>query len=623
MIQDLKNSGLTPDDMMAYTSPLIRKDGSLASYAIPYFGVDGNPIVDKDKIPAMWRARFKFPPFSKEQRYTQPSKEQLEKYGLPGHVPYINPLTLTLTGDALVCCEGEKKTAAVLKHVGVPAFGIGGCQMWRDPNSGSGIHPWIRDILKARGLNKILIVPDGDLYRYDICRAYGTFAHTLKAEGIEVEIVNPPGKIDDLIVAWGANAKENFQNLPRVDAGDLVQSPSSLAKRYNLAFREDNKGNISVLQHTSNIMTLMVEHSAFPKVWKNQDTNRMMMGDTQMTPGLTEMDIANYFQHNLGFDKVGHKIIISCLEALGKRNARSPFQEYIKSQVWDGKPRLDTWMTRLWGVEDSPYIREVSTKWLVSACARMDKPGTKLDWMMIVVGPQGTGKTSMPGIMFNGINLTLYGEHNDKDLHLLLHSSLCVGFDELDSFGKRESSNLKAMITRNEDAFRPPYGTSVEIFPRRFTLYGCGNRYEFLQHDPSGYRRYAIVEASKLLNFAGLESERDQLWAEAWHRYSTENLKYWEVEGASLEAEKYVVDHPLWGSLVDTVERWKKQRPEGMVYNGVLYITFMDILTALNLDPTKGNTTQSREISALMVQLIGKPKNTSGPKGVKKYYIVE
>lgn len=623
MEQDLKASGLTQKDIFAYTSVFIPRSEALAAYVIPYHDTDGKVLVDLNGYPSMIRRRYKYPPYSKEQRYDQPDAAQLNKLGLPSHMPYINPLTLSLGGDTLVCCEGEKKTAAVLKHLGLPAFGIGGFQMWRDPAGSGGVHPWIRELLKKKGLNRILIIPDGDLYRYDICRGYGTFAHALREEGIEVEIVNPPGKIDDLIVSWGADAKERFSGLPKVDPGELVQSSDSLADRYNLAFRKDDKGRVTVLQHTSNVMTLLEEHRAFPAIWRNNDNNRMMIGQEQMQPGLTEMTLANYFQHNLGFDKVNHKMIISCLEALGKRNARSPFLEYVRAQVWDGTPRLDTWMIRLWGAEDSIYTREVSAKWLISSCARMEKPGTKIDWIMIVIGPQGTGKTTMPGVMFNGQNLTLYGEHNDKDLHMLLHSSLCVGFDELDSFGKRESSNLKAMITRNEDAFRPPYGISVEIFPRRFTLYGCGNRSEFLQHDPSGYRRYGILSVDRLLDFSGLEAERDQLWAEAWARYSAGKDKYWEIEGASDHAQDHVIANPIEDMIFDVIDRWKKQRPEGMVKEGVLYISFTDVLMALNIDPTRTNTTQCREIGGILTARYGKLRNARGPRGNKKYYVVD
>lgn len=623
MIEDLRRSGLEPDDIFAYTTPLLRKDGASAGYGIPYFGLDGKPLVDREGFPVMWRARFKMPEFSKEQRYTQPSAEQLTKYELPSFIPYIHPKFFELEGDYIVCCEGEKKCASVVKHLRLPAFGIGGCYMWRDPDKSGAVHRWILKLAESRRLKKFVIIPDGDVMRYDICSAYGTFAHSLRTAGYEVEIVDTRGKIDDLLVQWGESARQNFGCLQRIDPTTLVQSPDLLAKRYNLAFSQDSKGVVKVHQHTANIMKLMEEHDAFPRLWRNTDTNRVMVGEVAAQPDLTEMEIANYFQHNLRFDKVTSRTVYSCIQALSRKNSRSPFLEYVRGQMWDGRQRIDSWLSRLWGTENTDYIKEVSTKWIVSACARLDKPGTKIDWMMIVIGPQGTGKTSMPGILFKGLNLTLYGEQNDKDFHMLLHSSLCVGFDELDSFGKKESSNLKAMITRNEDMFRPPYGASVEVFPRRFTLYGCGNRYEFLQHDPSGYRRYAVVEVDRLLDFGGLEAERDQLWAEAWAIYTRGGCRYWEVDGASREAEKYVVANPIEELIIEKVEHLKKTRPDGVVKDGKLYFTLSVLQTLMGMEPVKGNTYQNREMGAILLARYGKPQVARGPKGVQKYYILD
>lgn len=625
MEADLARSGLTPEDVMAYTTPLIKKEGATAAYSIPYFGLDGKPLVDKQGYPVMFRTRFRLPEFSKEQRYTQPSGETLVKHELPSILPYIHPATLSTSSDYIVCCEGEKKTGAVIKALGIQAFGIGGCQMWRDPSGSGSVHPWIRELVK--GKSKIVIIPDGDVLRYDICNAYGTFAAALRAEGIDVELLNPGGKIDDLLVLWKEDAKSNFANLPSLSPEELVQSPVSLAKRYNLAFKQNDKGVITVHQHTSNVMKLMEEHNAFPQIWRNTDNNRVMVGENTAQPDLTEMDIANYFQHNLGFDKVNHRIVYSCIQALAKRNSRSPMLDYIQAQSWDGNTRLKTWLHRLWGVERSPYTDEIAEKWLVSACARMEKPGTKLDWMLIVVGPQGTGKTSMPSILFKDNSITLYGDHNDKDLHMLLHSALCVGFDELDSFGKRESSNLKAMITRNEDAFRPPYGASVEIFPRRFTLYGCGNRYEFLQHDPSGYRRYAVIEATRLLDFAGLESERDQLWAEAWHRYQ-EGTKFWEIEGASAQAEKYVVVNPMEDKVDEFIARKLTDKiSPGKATSGFVYFTMSELLIHLEMEKEARNSTMIRELSAILRSKGAKKpeKATRHPDtgAVGKWYIIE
>ena len=598
---DLARSGLTPEDMRADYDPRIRRpERATAAYGIPYFDLDGKELVDQSGAYTYYRMRLRYPEYSKEQRYVQPSGDSLIRQGLPPHAPYIHPDFWSCAGDTVVCCEGEKKSLAVLKHMRVPAFGIGGCQLWRHPTEIGNVHPWIMQLLARRNSTTLTIVPDGDIFRYDICGAYGAFARALEANGITVSILVPTGKIDDLLLEWGEHRARHWDELKRITPNDLVQSPASLTRRYGIAFKTDAKERVHILQHSSNVMRLMEEHPAFPRVWRNADTNRVMLGDKPATPDLSEMEIANYFQHFLGFDKVGHKLVYSCIQAMAKKNSRSPMLEGIKATQWDNVPRLDTWLTRLWGVEDSAYTREVAAKWFISACARMDKPGVKIDWMLIVIGSQGVGKTSMPEIAFKGNSMTLYGEQNDKDLHMLLHSSLCAGFDELDSFGKRESSNLKAMITRREDMFRPPYGASVEAYPRRFVLYGCGNRHEFLQHDPSGYRRYAIVNVGKRkLNFREMEAEVDQIWAEAWDRYTHGGVSYWEIENASTEAERYVVPNPL----EDQIRDWLYRQGEGKlggVKDGVVWFTITGLLMGINQADAVRNPNFTREVAGIL-----------------------
>jgi Virulence-associated protein E-like domain len=620
-IDDLAKSGLTPEDMDIYPTSVVNlADGAVAGYQIPYYDLKGQILKTSDNYLTMYRTKFDYPIGVKGPKYLGPSTEALAKVQLPSSIPYIPPQIHALNGTELICAEGEKKTASIVKLLQLPTFGIGGCQMWRDPDGSGRPHPWILELLRNRSADTLIIVPDGDIARYDISTAYGTFARALEYEGFTVHITYPPGKIDDLLVQWGSDRIANWASIPKRSAQDLVQSPKSLITRYSLAFKADAKGNPSVHQHTSNIMRLMGEHPAFPKVWLNEDNNTIMLDDDLNVPNKTDMDLANYFQYNLGFEKVTDRIIHNCVLSLARTNKKSPFLEYIKGLDWDGKLRLDNWLTEYWGVEQNSYTSEVGSKWLVSACARMDKPGTKIDWMMITIGKQGTGKTSMPKIFFGENYHPLYGEQNDKDLHMLLHSHLCIGFDELDSFGKRESSNLKAMITRSTDAFRPPYGVSVETFPRRFTLYGCGNKYEFLQHDGSGYRRYAVVEITRSLDFGRLESDRSQIWAEAWYRYQTGGVKYWEVSGASEQAERYTVPDALGEKVTGWIEGEKSKKQSSMISNGVLYFTIGQLLSGIEEPDHK-----SKEIAGMIRSIPGIefPKYAiTGPLGgpVKKRY---
>jgi hypothetical protein len=618
---DLAKSGLDPDDMETSASGMIRLvDGATAGYTIPYFDLQGNPLVDNERRLTMYRTKFEFPVGVKGPRYLSPSAETLAKYQLPVSIPYIPPQIHEMKSNELIIAEGEKKTASIIKLLQLPAIGIGGCQMWRDPDGSGNPHPWILGLLRSRGTNSVIIVPDGDISRYDISTAYGTLSRSLEYAGFCVQILHPPGKIDDLLVQWGDKRAANWAEIPKRSSADLVQSPKSLITRYSLSFKADAKGNPTVHQHTSNVMRLMVEHPAFPKVWLNEDINTIMIGEEKSEPNKTDMDLANYFQYNLGFDKITDRIIHNCVLSLGRENRKSPFLDYIRGLEWDGQSRLDNWLTDIWGCENTSFNKEVAAKWLVGACARLDKPGTKLDWMMIVVGPQETGKTTMPRIMFKGHANPLYGSHNDKDLHMLMHSTLCTIFDELDSFTKKDASNLKAMVTTNEDMFRPPYGISTEVFPRRFTLYGCGNRYEFLQHDPSGYRRFAVVEVTRLLDFKRLEADKDQLWAEAWHRYNNENIDYWRVNGASAEAQKHVIPNVFQERVESWIETEKFKKQGTMISGGYLYFTVSQILDDLEVDEYK-----SKELAGILRTIPGIefPKYAiTGPMGgpVKKRY---
>lgn len=602
MIEDLKASGLEPGDLFSYAHGMIWKPKEAeCGYVIPYFYPDGQPIVGAEQCPAMYRIRYKARANLKCPRYHQPTKEELTALGLPTNVPYLPPYTRD--GDTIAICEGEKKTIAAIKHLGLDAIGIGGHTMWN--------HEWLFDACRGK---KVVIIPDADVMRFDISRSYGALASQLQDMGCQIEIVQMPDKLDDWII--GGGTREAFDALPRIKPEELVLTGEALVAKYNLTFVQNKDGKKIPHQHSSNIMTIMDQHPAFPTIWENLDNARVYIGDEETEPGLTEMEIANYFQRNLGMDKVSHKMVVPCISAFSAKNARSPMLEWVRSQAWDGKQRLATWMIRHWGVEDTEFHREVSVKWLVGSCARMDKAGTKIDWIFIAIGPQGTGKTTMPEILFRGNNMVVYGHDEGKDAKMLLHAALCVGYDELDGMAKREQSTLKAMITCREDAFRKPYGATVDFHPRRSVLYGCGNNPQFLAEDHSGYRRWAIVKVPRLLDFDGLEREVGQLWAEAWELYRSGSVKFWEVEGASDSASDYVLETPLGGSVERAVAE--------LIRAGNKTFTSSQLYGVMNASGGQVNGAQVKEVAGKMRALGWDQKKAKvGGESTRVWYRVE
>jgi hypothetical protein len=72
-VADLARSGLTMEDIAAEAPSMMKlREGALAGYTIPYFGLDGQPLTDDKGNLIMYRERFKYPEFSREQRYRQP-----------------------------------------------------------------------------------------------------------------------------------------------------------------------------------------------------------------------------------------------------------------------------------------------------------------------------------------------------------------------------------------------------------------------------------------------------------------------------------------------------------------------------------------------------------------------
>ena len=78
----------------------------------------------------------------------------------------------------------------------------------------------------------------------------------------------------------------------------------------------------------------------------------------------------------------------------GYNNRFHPIKDYLESLKWDEKPRLDSLLTRYLGVVDNDYTSAVSRKILCAAVARIFEPGVKFDFVLILEGKQGKGKST-------------------------------------------------------------------------------------------------------------------------------------------------------------------------------------------------------------------------------------
>jgi predicted P-loop ATPase len=69
---------------------------------------------------------------------------------------------------------------------------------------------------------------------------------------------------------------------------------------------------------------------------------------------------------NAGMGDVGRAV-----QTAAKHNTFHPVRTRFEALKWDGVPRADTWLIDYFRAEDTPHIRALSPRWLMSGVARI------------------------------------------------------------------------------------------------------------------------------------------------------------------------------------------------------------------------------------------------------------
>ena len=242
-----------------------------------------------------------------------------------------------------------------------------------------------------------------------------------------------------------------------------------------------------------------------------------------------ESDARAYFESNYGM--YSQAKLSDALAIYFQNHKVNPLIEILEKLEWDGKPRVEQFLHDVMKADDTEYIRECSRLIFAGGIHRAYEPGCKFDDMIVLIGGQSAGKSTivrwlnLDDNFFREIK-TISGKEGIEAIRGVWIGEVA----ELMAMTRvKEAEAVKAYITSQEDAYRPPYGKHVQTIPRRCMFIGTTNNPQFLT-DKTGNRRFYPVKVQSFAykmydNMAAIQEYIRQAWAEAVHLYKEGKLQ--------------------------------------------------------------------------------------------------
>lgn len=322
--------------------------------------------------------------------------------------------------------------------------------------------------------------------------------------GLAAGMAEPVGRVDD----W-------MKNLETDDRGRVKPTDENTRKilRQHPSLEAVLKFNVRTRQSViSDVVpwNLGEHRRTYPQLLENSDGGA----------------IAEWIVEVTGGTSVGSRKALENAIDISKLSVFDPFVEHLNNLRWDGTPRLATWLVDYAGAKDNEHNRAVGENWLTALVARNFEPGCKVDNMLVLIGPQGIGKSSLLKTLIPPGLFTDLLVEDDRDRAISLSKYALVEVAELSAFGRKDNEWVKNLLSGDASNVRAAYARLEESFPKRCVFAGTTNVSHGFLTDPTGARRYWIVEATKCLPTA-VAAVRDQLLAEAVERYKKE--KRWHL----------------------------------------------------------------------------------------------
>jgi len=284
------------------------------------------------------------------------------------------------------------------------------------------------------------------------------------------------------------------------------------------------------------------------RVWRNGFTGEVMLDERAW---VDEDDVHLTIWLDRVYGSVwSTKTVRETVGLFSQEHEKNPLQEMILAEEWDTECRLDDWLDLGFGVPKTPITSVIARKWAIQAVARAVRPGCQADSTLVLVGPQGAGKSTGLRALAGDDYFSDTPLDFSKDAFLQIQRAWIYEIAELDSFRGRAHSQIKAFLSASSDTYRQPYAVKPKTHLRHCCFAASTNETAILS-DATGSRRFWPVQVTRV-NREWIKKNRMQLWSEAYAALKAGETWWMSAsqEGALRESqEKYQVSD-AWDNVI-------------------------------------------------------------------------
>lgn len=354
-------------------------------------------------------------------------------------------------------------------------------------------------------------------------------AKLLNKHASQVKILTAEGQTPETLETMGWNEWLAWAR-PRViiftvqkpDDESEPPKPAVIFKLEQLGIALTRNG--TPISDLANVAKFLEMHEVGLEIWHDEFYHRTFKNGIPWED-IQTLELTETLQREYGFRKLGIDVVNAAVEFHAHRMMRNEPKQWLNNLEWDKFPRIANFFVDCMGAESSIYMSAIGHNFWVGMVARIFSPGCQNDHMVVLEGPQNTGKTSALRIIGGRWYVELSESLQSKDFFMVLNGRMIVEIAELDAFNRAEVTRIKQVISCPIDSYRLPYARRGGDYARTCVFVGTTNEDNYLR-DATGARRFWPVKCNKI-DLQLIKDTRSQLFAEAVQAYK--NKDSWHI----------------------------------------------------------------------------------------------